>query len=353
MKPGGRSTRRITFALAVTLGAALLVKEAVVPGIARLRIVSAVRSGCESCELSLGAVRLHLSPPALSCGRARLTAGTPGATVVEAEAAALYVPVSLSQLLRGRIRAGIVELDKLSVTVKEGDLPSAPPPERGGARPPGPPLDLELEGVVIKDGAFVYVRDSPGRRGTIGISRLSAAAGPVGSSARLRGRAVEASAEGRLEDSGKFRLEVRGRPFAREPHLDVKLRVAGQELRELDRFLRPTEGIGLKGTLLESRSETAIRGSRLNSSVFLRYRGLELHMEKTKERGAVSSYIQTLLASAALGRQNADGAFDRGGTAELDRKPGETLVGFILRGLKEAAIQVAKQGGPARVERAR
>jgi len=341
IKTGRRSAARLLLVLAALLGAALLVKGAVFPELVRRRLGSAVRAGCATCELSLGEVRVQLVPPALNCGRIRLTAGVYGATSVNLEAGNIHAPLSLSQLLRGRIRTGIVLIDRFSVTVKEGDLPEAVP--AGG---PARPLDLELEGVTIRGGSFVYVRESPGLRGSLGVSGLSAALGPIGTSERLRGAAVEASAEGLLADSGKFLLEVRGKLFAAEPELDVKLRILGQDLQGFNRFFRPMEGMSLKGTLLEGRSETAIRGSRLNASVYLRYRGLGLHLRKTKERGALSSYFQNLLAGAALGRQNADdGGYDRSGTAKLERQPGEALAAFTLRGMKEAAMQVAKQGG--------
>jgi len=341
MHPARRLMARIALALGALLAAALLVKSVAVPAAVRWRLAAAVRAGCDTCELSLGAVRVHLGPPALSCSRIRLTAGTFGATSIKIEAGKVYAPVSVSQLLRGRIRTDIVVIDRFNVTVKEGDLPEAPPP--GG---PARPLDLELKGVTIRDGSFVYVRESAGLRGTLGVSRLSGVVGPVGSSRRLKGAAVEASARGVLEDSGKFHLEARGKLFAAEPDLDVTLRILGQDLQGFNRFFQPTEGISLKGTLLEGRSETEIRGSRLNASVFLRYRGLELNIRKTKARSALSAYFQNLLASAALGKQNAENSgYDRSGTAKLERKQDETLAGFTLRGMKEAAIQVAKQGG--------
>lgn len=341
-KKTGKTTKTlIVLVLAALAGAALLVKGALVPGLLRWRLGAAVRAGCATCELSLGAVRVHLIPPALGCSRVRLTAGIFGATSVNLEAGNIYAPVSLSQLLRGRIRAGIVVIDKFNITVKEGDSPVAPP-----AAGPARPLDLELEGVTIRGGSFLYVRESPGLRGSLGVSGLSAVLGPAGTSPRLKRAPVEASADGVLADSGKFRLEVKGKPFAPEPELDVKLRILGQDLQGFNRFFRPLEGMSLKGTLLEGRSETAIRGSSLHAAVYLRYRGLGLHLGKTKERGAVSSYFQNLLAGAALGKQNAgDGGYDRTGTAELERQPGEALAAFTLRGMKEAAIKVAKQGG--------
>ncbi|PKM96677.1 MAG: hypothetical protein CVU79_12250 [Elusimicrobia bacterium HGW-Elusimicrobia-3] len=330
----------IVLLLAALLGAVLLV-GVIVPELVRWRLGAAVRAGCATCELSLGAVRVHLVPPALACSRIRLTAGITGATSVNLEAGNIYAPVSLSQFMRGRIRAGIVVIDNLNITVKKGDQPAAPPPA-GPARP----LDLELEGVTIRGGSFLYVRESPGMRGSLGVSGLSAALGPVGTSERLRGAAIAASAEGVLADTGKFRLEVKGMPFPAEPELDVTLRILGQDLQGFNRYFKPLEGLSLKGTLLEGRSETAIRGRRLDASVYLRYRGLGLHLDKTKERGALSSYFQNLLAGAALGRQNAgDGGYDRTGTAKLERQPGEGLAAFTLRGMKEAALQVAKQGG--------
>lgn len=239
----------------------------------------------------------------LSAAHVRFTGGTPNATVVHAEAERVYVPFSLSPCFKGRLRAGRIEIEQPAVLVTEGELHPSASTETGKARP----LDLEIEGVEVKNGSFTYVHEQRGRTGRLSVSAINAAVGPVGSSGRLRDAAVEAGADGVLERSGQFHLQVSAKIFDKTPHVDVKLQIAGQELAKLNPFFIPNDGIRLKGVLIDGRSSVAIRGAHLTSSAYVRYRGLGVQIKKTRERSALSAFFQSLLASVTMGKQNADG----------------------------------------------
>jgi hypothetical protein len=332
---------RLPLLFLVMLAAGIVLKEVVAPGIVRRRLISAVHESCGTCELSLGRVDISLRPLALSADRVRFTGGTPNATVVRAEAERVYVPFSLSPWFKGRLRAGRIEIERPAVLVTEGNLRPSASTETGKARP----LDLEVEGVEVKNGSFTYVHEQLGRTGRLSVSAINAAVGPVGSSGRLRDAAVEAGADGLLERSGQFHLQVSAKLFGKAPHADVSLRIAGQELSELNPFFIPNDGIRLKGVLIDGRSTVAIRGARLTSTAYVRYRGLGVHIKKTSERGTFSAFLQSLMASVTMGKQNAAaGNYDRRGAAELERKPKETVISFVLRGMKEAAIEVTSHG---------
>ncbi|PIU18122.1 MAG: hypothetical protein COT18_11090 [Elusimicrobia bacterium CG08_land_8_20_14_0_20_59_10] len=342
MNIGRRLALRFFLPLLAALAAAVVLKEAVAPGIVRRRLISAVRENCENCELSLGRVRVSLFPPALSGRGVRFTGGKPDATVVNAEAERAFMPFSLFSLLRGRFRAGRIEIERPAVTVTEGDMGKSSPPGSGEARPP----DFEIEGVEVRKGSFTYVREHPGRRGILSVSRINAVLGPLGGSKRFRDSVVEGSADGMLEGTGLFHLEVGARIFSRLPDVDVKLRLTGQELSGLNRFFKPNDGIELKGSLIEGSASAAVRGSRLDSYAHIRYRGFGVKIKKTGKRGAFSAFFQNLMASVMMGKQNVDGGkYDRSGTANLERKPKESLISFILRGMKEAAMKISSQGG--------
>lgn len=338
MKRIRRGLLRILLPLLAALAFAVVLKEAVVPLIVRQRLVSAVQDNCGSCRLTLGRVRVSLLSPALSASRVHFIGGQPNATVVEVAAARVYVPFSLSQLLKGRLRIGRLEIEQPSVTVTEGDLSA----EGAKVRLP----DIELEGIKINKAAFVYIREHSGRQGRLAVSRINAEVGPVGSSARLKEAYAEASAGGLLEESGEFRLRVKAKVLAEAPDADIEVSVAGQDLSELNPFFGPSDGIKLKGEVLEGRSSVAISGARLKASAYVRYRGLNLKIKKNEDRGALSAFFQSLAASVALGTQNSEGgAYDRRGAAELRRKPGETVISFALRGMKDASMQVSAKGG--------
>jgi len=323
---------------ALAAGAAL--KEVVAPGLVRRRLISAVKDSCETCELSLGRVRISVLPLALSAGPVRFTGGRPNATVVQARSERVYVPFSLLPLFKGRFRLGRIEVERSEVIVTEGDLVSPSLPEAGAAPP-----DIEIEGLVVKNSSFTYIREYPGRKGILGVSGINAAFGPIGTSARLRAEDAEAAADGLLERSGQFRLEVRARVFAKAPDVDVKIKITGHDLSTLNRFFKPNDGVQLHGVLIEGRSSVEIRGAALNASAYVLYRGLSVKIKKNGDRTALSAFFQNLLAAVTIGRQNVEGGkYDRLGKVELERKSKETLISFALRGMKEAAMQVSARG---------
>lgn len=334
-----RGVRFLLLFLAV-LAAGIALKEVVAPGLLRRRLISAVHDSCATCGLSLGRVHLSLLPLALSASQVIFTGGTPNATVVHAEAQRVYLPFSLLPLFKSRYRVGRIEIDRPLVIVTEGDLVSPPSP-KGGSAPP----DLEIEGIAVKNSSFTYIREYPGRKGILGVSRINAVVGPIGSSDRLRGKDAEAVADGLLEQSGQFRLEVRARIFAKVPDINVKIKIEGQDLAALNPFFKPNDGVQLHGVLIEGRSAVEIRGAGLNASAYVRYRGLSVNIKKNEDRTALSAFFQNLLAAVTIGRQNIKGGeYDRLGMVDLERKPKETLISFTLRGMKEAAMKVSVRG---------
>lgn len=333
---------RIIFLVLAALAAVLVLKEAVLPGMVRRKLVSAVRENCKTCEVSVGRVGVSLLPFGVSGSLVHFTGGEANATVVDVEAGRVYIPLSLFPLLKGRLRAGRIEIEGSTFTVTEGDLYASPSAEAGKARP----FDVEIKGVRVKEAAFVYIREYPGRKGRIGVSRINAEIGLVGNSARLLDADVEGSASGVLEESGKFRLQVRAKLFSKAQDVDVNLRLDGQDLSKLNSFFQPNDGVQLKGLLMEGRASSEIRGARIKSAAYARYSGLSVKIKKTEERGAFSAFFQNLLASVTIGKQNVEGGdYDRSGAAALERKPKETIISFALRGMKEAGMQVSVQGG--------
>ena len=252
------------------------------------------------------------------------------------------MPFAFFPLLKSRFRTGQIEIEQPVVKVTEGDLYASSSTEDSSALP----LDLEIEGIKVKKGSFTYIREHPGRRGTLNVSRINVAVGPVGSSDRLRDTYAKASAYGLLEESGQFHLQLSAKIFAKIPDVDVKLQITGQDLATLNPFFKPNDGVQLKGMLIDAQSVVAIRGVRLKSSAYVRFRGLSVKIKKTDECSPLSAFFQTLMASITMGKQNIDGGdYDRQGTVALERKQKETIISFTLRGMKEAAMKVASQGG--------
>jgi len=331
----------LLFLVVVTVG--VILKDVVAPWIVRRQLIATVQENCETCKLSLSRVYISVMPLALSSRHVRFTGGTPNVSVVYAEAERVYIPFSFFPLFAGRLRLRRIEIEQPMVKVTEGDLEissSSATDSRERC------LDLEIEGIEVIKGSFTYVQEHLGRKGSVNVSRINVVVGPVGSSDRRRNEDVEGSADGLFEGTGQFHLQVRAKIFEKVPNADVKLEIMGQDLANLNQFLSLNDGIRLKGMLIEGRSLVAIRGARLSSFVYARYRGLSVKIKKTEDRGALSAFFQNFLASITVGSQNVDGGnYDHTGKVDLKRKPKESLVSFTLRGMKEAAMKVSSQGG--------
>jgi hypothetical protein len=333
--------RRAALTLFGLIALGLLLKAVIAPWAIRRWLISEVHNSCRTCELSIGAVHLALLPPSLSTVNPQFTGGAPKTTVVNAKAQRVELRIRLLSLLAGQLRIGHIEIERPEVKVTEGDQGSGPSEQKNSK-----PLDIEIETIGVKGGSFAYSRDHHNRTGTLQVFQIDAAVGPFGSSARLQHEKAEGKATGVLEQSGKFHLAVGAYVFENDPKAEVNLEISGQNLAELNRLFGPNDGINLRGVLLEGRSSIKVRGPQLKASAYARFQDFGVKVKAHEERGGLSAFFQTLMASIKMGKQNVHGkAYVRTATASLARKPRQSLISFILNGMLQAAMKVASQGG--------
>jgi len=94
--------------------------------------------------------------------------------------------------------------------------------------------------------------------------------------------------------------------------------------------------------LHEGKAAVNVTGASLKSEVSVVYQGLDVIFSANRERSGATAFFSNLLRGLKIDDQNTtEPRYDQKRTAALQRKKGESIVSFILRGMKEAALEVA------------
>jgi hypothetical protein len=332
---------KILIVIAVILIILIISTQVVVQRVIRRQFTAFIKESCGSCTLSLDRVRLSVVPFSVILEGVRLAGGDPKTTRVDAEAERIVARSTLRSLVSGKLHFEGIEIHAPYVVVTEGDLPSPPPgPEEGTRR------IYVINGMQVVNGRFTYMRvfgvGKEARRAILHVKDIQGNMGKLGNTSQLRGQVVRGQAKGRLEDSGEFLLAVETVLVSKVLQVDVDLQMVEQNLADISPFFQTSDGIRIRGKLNKGQSSTKIRGEELTGWVQAQYRGLDVQFEKTESRGEISTFFDNLvksmkLHSSTVGKKPADQIR----SVQLQREERETLLHFILRGMKDAALKVA------------
>lgn len=325
----------VTLVVGTPLFAPIFIKRA---------LLAQVKNTCEDCSLSIDHSALNLLPFEVTFDHVRFTAGNPLITRYEAHAARIVARISPSRLFVRELILQPLRLEGLEVTITEGDLPSTPTPDDGKAPPSA--WTYSLDGAQISDAKFTYVRISGNgratRRALLNLKNIQADIEGLGTIPALKAKIASAKLSGRLENSGEFRLAIATSLFTPGLSVDIDLRISDQNLADLNPYFEVNDGIKFTGSLQQSHASIAIREKNLKAEVAVKYLGLNLEFEKTPERGASETFFSNLAKSLKLDKSSiGETPKERTRTVELQRESKETLLHFIFRGLKDAALKVA------------
>ncbi len=319
----------------------------VVPRLISGKFENLVSEDCESCSVTVDRTRLSFFPFSVLLEGVHFRGWDPKATGLEADVAGVRATIAVFRLLKGEFHITKLLVDSPVVVVTEGDLKT--PLSKSGASGEKRKIKFVIEAIRIKNGSFTYVRDYPEpgaetRHAALHVKDIQGTIGPVGNTPPLLERTVLAEVQGRLENSGHFILTVERPVFLKEFQLAVRLQLSDQNLGDLSPFFQASGGIKLKGSLLAGESSTQIREEKLNGRVKARYNGLSVQMKKTKDRGALAAFFANLVASTQFHPSDLKyRAGDQVRSVELKRRTDETILQFILRGMQDAALNVATQ----------
>ncbi len=301
------------------------------PGWLKPRIEAAVNG------MELDSLAVTVAPPSLVLHGARLRDGDPRDSAVFARAERVVVPLDWRSLFSDPWRFGVIHASGVSVTVHEGD---AHFPRGDGQTSLLPPF--LCEGIRVDDAAFNYRKDSRAGAAVLRLAQVTAKAEAFGNFGEWRARAAEAEARALLEKSGQVKLRVAAWLHENEPRVEVDLSIHGQKLASVNPYFEPEEGVTLRGLLLSSRALVKVRGWRAEGNVEANYAGLAIKFHKNRHRGGLDALLLNLGAALKLDQANTEESrLERLGAVVTTRHPRESIVSFILRTMREAALRVA------------
>ncbi|MGZ3724084.1 MAG: hypothetical protein ACXVA9_14170 [Bdellovibrionales bacterium] len=313
--------------LAVVIAAGLIVVPKVVAW-AEKEVCDAVLLECDGCEFSMGGVGLAWD--GLAIKDLHLAGGDKGGQWVDFKARRIILSPVFSTLLSDTPHLRGVTLDHPEVIFTDGEKKSQSHMN----------TELDAAKIVIDEiffygGIFTYVRDVKGTHAVLTIHNIDGDIDPNPERA-----VVNVSAQ--IGKAGSIQL-VATTPYTKRPfEVDTDIKVTGQNLEDLSVFFKPNAGVELLGTLTKGHSRSKLRGTHLSSWLFAEYKDFKLHVDKMYDRNDLQKFFTNLGSSIAIAEKNKDKpAEDKIKAVELNREKGESVVGFILRGLKVAALGVS------------
>ncbi len=322
------------------IGAVYLSLQTVAPLLLRRNLVRWVEESCASCELKIKEVQLSFRPLAVTFTHPELRAGNFSTTHYSAQAESIRAEIRWRRLASSEVNLSSIEVRRPRVVIVEGDDRAAPsnPPE-------GPPSrwHWRVGKVTAREGNFEYHRVHAGRDAHLRVSEIEAEVGEVGTTAALVFRSAKGRARGLLEESGRFELKVAAPLFIEDLKVDVDLSLAGQKLEQLNPYFHVNDGIRIEGTLAHGRTVVAVRGPRLTAKVTALYSGLDIGFEKTEDRSLASAIFANVVKMLEIQDSNqGEPPQERTQSVALLRTHPETLLQFIFRGMRDAALKVTK-----------
>lgn len=292
-----------------------------------------VRATCASCEISIGRVALDGAGVTLFD-----LAFTKGRDDARHRFRAVVTRVRLaprwSALLTGRIVFDDLEVDGAQVTLIDHAEGRPQPSDVDRSAGDGP----AVERVHLKNGMFIYVRDRRGTHAVVAFRRLR------GEVLDLTTPTPHAKLTGQLGFSGEMRIEVKTLAGAPGPDADVEIWFNDLNLADLSAFFEPNAGVELGGALHFAHATSRLRGTRVATRARAVFDDFELAVKPDADRGGWTAFFTNLGIAIGIKQSNSDlGEAAQTRALTLYRRPNESLVGFLLRGIKDAVFSVAKK----------
>ena len=314
------------------------VKQAV-PNQIHDRLIQAIKSECLDCKVTIGNVELSFFPRVVTLNDIHLYLEKRGDVVVNASLKKLVATISLRPLLSHLINFQHITFTQPEVLLTEYDGHSKNRPDDHG---PESIWNFRVAGAHITDGKFTYHREHAGKVASIRVKQINGNIDELGSTTELRDKLASGHIAAVLENSGIVDLTVSPMLFSKSIHVNIELGVNELKLDEVNAFFNPGYGVVLTGFLKMGRSSILVRGENLHGWVRAQYDHLSVKFKKTKERGGISAFFSTIASSMKVDHKNTTSKkSDQIRTIEIARTPGEVLIPFIFRGMKEAALKVA------------
>lgn len=293
---------------------------------AKEQLEKAVRENCRGCSFEMESAQLTWRGLILT--DVRFSSGKKGAKKLDLHVLRAVIRPDIWPLFKKQIRVQSAILFGPEVTYSEGDLPQK---AAGGDDTP----DVGLNKISIYNGKFVYVRDHKGTHGELAINDIS---GKI----LISGGKMDARFTARMGESGEFDLLLQA-ALKKPLEIDTELNVRNQNLDDLTVFLKPNAGVELKGEIVKAHAVSRARGDKLKTRLTVAFRDFSVRLLEMYDRTEAEAVFTNIGAALALKRENVkDSTEEQTSSVDSRRKKNESIVHFMLTGLKQAALDAAK-----------
>lgn len=318
----------------------LLLGIVITPRLIKSKLIQVVQTECRTCRLKVQNLSFSLSE--LRLNQINFSFEDRAGVVLDTEIKSVTIPFQLTSFFTDTIRIGRIQIQSPQVVLREYDSGPGPLPpvkkEKSSKK-----TYFEADGIDLVDGYFEYDRIfSDGRNAPIRIRNIRVDLGRYGTTPNLADKDVVAQTYAILEQSGKIDLKLMVPVFTGKPIAKIFLKLNGQKLHEIDGYFLTAEGLNMKGLLVNSDVFGELNDHSLTGKLKAHYHSLDLHFHEHKKRSAFEALLSNIGKDIKLKETNIGVPKPKiQHPIASVRQPQESIISFILRGMKEAAIEVA------------
>jgi len=307
--------------------------QIVLPLTIKRQILTSLQKHSSESFFELRKAKVGIFPLMLTLSHFISKTGSPTTTQFQLNFNQIIAHLSIKDLLHGKIVFPLIEINNLQTNITEGDLSfhSSNKIDRGKILRSA---IAHLRQVKIMDSGIIYHRVHSNQYATLHVNKIT---GII----EIKDKDIHSTVHGILEKSGSFEVNfLMPRTFS-NLNLDINLKLSNQNLKDLNPYFAPAEGIHLSGTLHRGESVLKVRDDHLSGWVKAKYLNLNIDFKKTKNRSAASAFFKNLLKSIKI-KENNIGILKKEQTRSvaLTRFPEEAPLHFIFRGMSKAALQI-------------
>jgi hypothetical protein len=313
--------------------------KAVLPGKIRDAIQEAVAKNCPTCSVEIANIDFSIFHPSfIRFSGVKFSMHHPSDSAMTAEIEDLDFNLNLHTLRRDHLDIDLIVVHAPNLTFIDGDEHSP----LSNPKKDDPSL-INLAKIEIENGRFKYVRNTKGTSATLHLKDLNGDAFIVDAEKPKAEQFIGSRFTMRIENSGQTELKIKTPLENKTSHFDVEVDIKEQNLSDLTPFFIHNAGVELNGKMARGKSLVTIRGDELKASVWAEYHDLRVKVVKMYDRNSIEALFTNLGADLSINETDEDLIKEAQTRAvELKRKPGEPVIGFAFRGMKEAALKVAK-----------
>lgn len=334
--------RSLTILIFTAMFVSLTILKVVLPLELRKLLISQILINCKTCKADVKAIHISVLPVIVTLNTLSIQGGYPGDSMVEAHIPRVEIRVELRSLFSHVIQFNSIVMDRPEVILHEGNI-YTPPANDHDPMPSSWAFQCDYLG--IQDGTFNYFKEHqdrhPDQKSSIKADHIDVNVEPFGSTPSLRNQLTNTHVKGNLEHSGKVEMVISHVLFSKKIQVDVTVKIVGQDLAALNSYFDVNDGIHMKGMFIKGQSRVSIRDRNLYCWIRATYKGLKVKFRKMPERNSTEVLFLNFLSSLKIKEKNTN-RMSRNfkWRVDLQRKPQESLVSLILRGMGTGALSV-------------